>query len=204
MTPDPHSLYTERLAARRADIAHIETLKPDVIITHDQFGGYGHSDHIKLHQATLRAYELLYGIQLGTGDGHAVVTQAPPARAPTEQASSIPRLYVTAFSRQLLRFAVRLLPILGQNPRQFGRNKDIDLVQISSWFVPITTRIPVKTYLPYKHRASACHVSQIAPTQSGSLVTRLAFRRAEGIETFSRLYPPVVHSERIEIDLFGK
>src|SRR6266542_2420192 len=24
MTPDPHSLYTERLAARRADIAHIE------------------------------------------------------------------------------------------------------------------------------------------------------------------------------------
>lgn len=173
-------------------ITQLRELQPDVVITHDQFGGYGHPDHIKLHQATVRAYELLYGFRLGSSD------------ASVPQNVVIPRLYVTALSRSFLKIAVRLLPVFGQNPRQFGRNKDIDLVQISSWFVPITATINVKSYVPAKERASACHLSQRPPTQQGSFITRFAFRRAQHLETFARLYPPLAPQERMETDLFGQ
>jgi N-acetyl-1-D-myo-inositol-2-amino-2-deoxy-alpha-D-glucopyranoside deacetylase len=180
---------TDQVAERI--MAHLQELQPDVVITHDQFGGYGHPDHIKLHQATVRAYELLYGYKLGA-----------PATA-VKPGVKVPRLYVTAFSRGFLKTAVRLLPLVGQDPRKFGRNKDIDLVQISSWFVPITTSINVKTYIPAKERASACHLSQRPPTQQGNWIARLAFRRAQNLETFSRLYPPPGAHDRTETDLFG-
>ena len=53
----------DEVAGRIAE--HIRRLRPDVIITHDQHGWYGHHDHIKCYAATLRAFELLYGFQLG-------------------------------------------------------------------------------------------------------------------------------------------
>ena len=56
-----HAAPLDEVASRI--IEHIERLRPDVIITHDPFGGYGHPDHIKLHRATLRAYELRYGVE---------------------------------------------------------------------------------------------------------------------------------------------
>ena len=151
---------------------------------------------------------MLYGIQLVTKEDEPTltrpsiaITDGHAAISPAQMA--IPRLYVTAFSRRFLRLAVRLLPLVGQDPRKFGRNKDIDLVQITSWFVPITAQLNVKPYIPYKERASACHLSQRPPTQQGSFITRLAFRRAQHLETFSRLYPPLKRSERMETDLFG-
>ena len=33
--------------------------KPDVLITYDEFGGYGHPDHIKAHQIAMRAAEMI-------------------------------------------------------------------------------------------------------------------------------------------------
>ena len=33
-------------------------IKPQVLITYDEFGGYGHPDHIKAHQVAMRAAEL--------------------------------------------------------------------------------------------------------------------------------------------------
>jgi N-acetyl-1-D-myo-inositol-2-amino-2-deoxy-alpha-D-glucopyranoside deacetylase len=180
-------------------IQQIQMLKPDVIITHDQFGGYGHPDHIKLHQATLRAYELMYGMKLATNDrGLTVITDEA-----SNPGVAVPRLYVTAMSRRFLKLAVRLLPLFGQDPHKFGRNQDIDLVQISSWFVPITAAIDVRPYLPDKERASACHHSQRPPAQQGNFITALAFRRSEQTETFARLYPPIKRGERTETSLFG-
>jgi N-acetyl-1-D-myo-inositol-2-amino-2-deoxy-alpha-D-glucopyranoside deacetylase len=200
-------------------VAQVEALKPDVIITHDQFGGYGHPDHIKLHQATVRAYEMMYGLELTTDNARKTTddgrrtTKAQVGKSaselseiqnPKSKIEAIPRLYVTAFSRRFLRMAIRLLPLVRQDPRKFGRNKDIDLVQISSWFVPVTAMVNVRAFLPNKERASACHLSQRPPTQQGSIITRLAFRRTQHLETFSRLYPPVQPGERMEIDLFNQ
>jgi N-acetyl-1-D-myo-inositol-2-amino-2-deoxy-alpha-D-glucopyranoside deacetylase len=36
----------------------IEELKPQILITYDEFGGYGHPDHIQAHRVAMRAAEL--------------------------------------------------------------------------------------------------------------------------------------------------
>jgi len=181
-------------------IGYIEDLKPDVILTHDQYGGYGHPDHIKLHQATVRAYEIKYGIHLDYGpNGLMTLKSTTPTPA---AATPAPRLYFTTIPKSMVKFGVRVMPLLRQDPRKFGRNKDIDLVQIASWDVPPTTQINTQVYVSVKTRASACHASQQPPAQQNPIV-RFMFRRGAGKEYFARAYPPVQTGARREQDMFA-
>ena len=179
-------------------VGHIERLKPDVIVTHDQYGGYGHPDHIKLHLATVRAYELQYSIKLDYAPS-GLMTLANNQQPTTHH---IPRLYLTAFPKGLVKFGVRVMPLLRQDPRKFGRNKDIDLVQIASWDVPATVQVNTKAYVMMKERASACHASQQAPAQQNRFV-RFMFRRNAGKEFYARAYPPVNKGEQTEGSFFS-
>jgi LmbE family N-acetylglucosaminyl deacetylase len=175
-------------------IEHIDRLRPDAIITHDQYGGYGHPDHIKLHRATLRAYALRYGIEWEQeGDGRLTIAR---------QDSPAPRLYFATLPKTLLKWAVRILPLFGQNPRKFGRNGDIDLVQIASWDVPITTRIDTRRYVAIKQQAADCHASQQSFGRR-SRIQRFLFRRNQGTEYFCRALPAYQRSEPLETSLFG-
>lgn len=177
----------EEVAGRIAEF--IRRLSPDVIITHDQYGWYGHPDHIKCHHATLRAYEMLYGIRCGTAESRYV--------------ANAPRLYVSSFSKSLLKIIVRLMPLFGRDPRRHGQNQDVDLVRIASWDVPTTARIHVKHYLSAKDCAKAAHASQQPLTQSKNGLVNIFMRWMEATETFSRLYPPVGQNEAVEYNLFG-
>ncbi|MFM8921764.1 MAG: N-acetyl-1-D-myo-inositol-2-amino-2-deoxy-alpha-D-glucopyranoside deacetylase [Candidatus Nanopelagicaceae bacterium] len=46
----------EQAAAKLAKI--IDELKPQVMVTYDEFGGYGHPDHIQTHRVAMRAAEI--------------------------------------------------------------------------------------------------------------------------------------------------
>ena len=39
--------------------AHVRALAPDVVVTYDAGGGYGHPDHVRTHEVTVRALALL-------------------------------------------------------------------------------------------------------------------------------------------------
>lgn len=39
--------------------SHLRRVRPDVVVTYDQGGGYGHPDHIQAHVVTFRALELV-------------------------------------------------------------------------------------------------------------------------------------------------
>ncbi|MCA9907304.1 MAG: PIG-L family deacetylase [Anaerolineae bacterium] len=184
----PHSLCAAPLDDVAATIAaHIRRLRPDAIITHDQYGWYGHPDHIKCYAATLRAYELLYGLRVGDAEAYAV---------------NAPRLYVSTFSKAMLKVAVRVMPLFGLDPRRHGQNQDIDLVEIASWNIPTTASIRVGAYLTTKDRAKAAHASQKPLTQTKRRWLRAIMRRTEAAEAFSRLYPPVAPGEATERSLF--
>lgn len=49
----------EEAASTLAD--QLELLEPDLVLTYDPWGGYGHPDHIQTHRVTVRAMELLEG-----------------------------------------------------------------------------------------------------------------------------------------------
>lgn len=188
----PESLYQAPLDEVAAQIAgYIQRLHPDVIITHDQYGWYGHPDHIKVYQATLRAYELRYGLSAEDLE-----------RLPS--GTHIPRLYVSSFSKTLLKIVVRLMPLLGRDPRRHGQNQDVDLVKIASWTVPTTAQIKVGSYLTVKDRAIACHASQRPLAETKNKLLRKLMRKAESRESFSRVYPAVVRGEPVETSLFER
>jgi LmbE family N-acetylglucosaminyl deacetylase len=195
-----HSAPLDEVAQRI--IGYIDQLKPDVILTHDQYGGYGHPDHIKLHLAVVRAYELHYGIKLGY-QPNGLMNLANPQSPITNLHAAPPRLYFPVFPKSLVKFGVRIMPLLRQNPRAFGRNKDIDLVKIASWDVPTTVQVNTKDYVAIKEKASACHASQQPPAQQSRFI-RFLFRRNAGKEFFARAYPPMTGGEKIEHGLFGE
>lgn len=166
----------------------IRSIKPQVIVTFDPFGGYGHPDHIFIHHRTTEAF-------------HAA---SDPSRYPQAGAPYRPqKLYWSVFPRGFLKFAVRVLPLFGRDPAKFGRNGDINLREIAEHDYAPTTRIDVWPYYDIKQAASKCHTSQLSggPGMFGRF-PRFIQRRLNGYETF-RLVEPGVDEERLkEGDLF--
>jgi N-acetyl-1-D-myo-inositol-2-amino-2-deoxy-alpha-D-glucopyranoside deacetylase len=121
-------------------------IRPEVVITHDAGGGYGHPDHVATHHATVRAFS-------AAGD---------PAQYPDAGPAFQPRkLYVAVRPRGVMKLVVRLMPLFGQNPRRFGRNKDIDLTRMLGVDYPVHAVVRLsKQAVAKRNRAAACHASQ--------------------------------------------
>ena len=172
-------------------VALIRQIRPQVLITFDPHGAYGHPDHIKIHRTATEAF----------------FAAADPDRfaGQREQGISAHRaqcLYYTAFPRRVLKFWLLFLPLMGKNPSRFGVNQDIDLRKIGEWSQQITTRIDVRPYLPQKLEAAACHRSQTAPMRDCPLPNWLR-TWLMGAENFTRAYPPAEARERVLRDLFA-
>ncbi|MEW5828124.1 MAG: PIG-L family deacetylase [Chloroflexota bacterium] len=166
-------------------VQYIRSLEPDVVLTFDPIGGYRHPDHIHIQQATVLAFE-----KADDGAFH------PEAGSPFK-----PRgLYFHIFPRWFLRLMVGLMPLFGQDPRRFGRNKDIDLKSIAEVRFPTHARIDITPVAEAKSAASACHASQGGGQMRRGLmgfVTRVFGER----EAYMQAYPPVNGRGRVKTDL---
>lgn len=175
----------EEVAERIVKI--IRDIKPQVVVTFDPIGGYRHPDHIAIHKATVMAF-------------HAAADPAlyPLAGAPHRAE----KLYFQVMSRKLLRLVVKALPLFGQDPRRYGRNKDIDISALAAVDFPVHARVQLsKEARELQEKARACHISQIGGMRPRfsllGLVTKLAGQR----DSFMRAYPPPIKG-RMEHDLF--
>lgn len=161
-------------------------LRPQVVLTFDPFGGYGHPDHIAIHRATLRAFERVRAGLL------------PPGEAPQ-------RLYYALMPRTLIRLAVRLLPLFGRDPAALGKNRDINLRDVLAHELPITTRVNIRRVYDVREQAAACHSSQISGSASiFGWLPRPLLRWVRGTEVFHRAVPPFGKGERLERGLFER
>ncbi len=168
------------------DVVHfIRKLKPQVVITFDPIGGYRHPDHIAIQRATEKAF-------FAAGDPLAFPDDLP--------AFSPQKLYFHTMQKKLLRWAIKIMPILGKNPRKFGKNEDIDLTLIASEEFPTHAVVNYKAVSEIREKASACHASQGGDKKAPSLLGRL-MRIRSGKDTYMQAYPPPVNS-RVENDLF--
>ena len=176
----------EEVAERIVKI--IRDIKPQVVVTFDPIGGYRHPDHIAIHKATVMAF----------------YAAADPASYPRAGAPYQPdKLYFQVMSRQLLKIAVRVLPLFGQDPRRFGRNRDIDITALASVDFPVHAKVQLtREARELQEKARACHLSQVGsgPPRRVSLMGLVA-RLSGQKDSFMRAYPPPV-SGRLEHDLF--
>jgi LmbE family N-acetylglucosaminyl deacetylase len=192
MPGSPDNEHPQALAAAPVDevaarvTGYIRKLQPQVVLTFDPIGGYRHPDHIAIHQATVKAFS-------AAGD---------PGQYPEQGAPFQPdKLYFHTFPRGLLSWMVRLMPLFGKDPRRFGQNEDIDLLELAGENFPVHARINYKEVIKEKEAATACHASQGGMASSGSRFVRLAFRVAAGQDSYTRAYPEPDGGPR-ESDLF--
>jgi len=124
----------------------IRSLKPDVVVTHDPIGGYRHPDHIAVHNATVRAFEIV----------------ADPLKYPEVGSAFQPqKLYFHILPRKLLKIAVKLMPLFRQDPHHFGQNKDVDLASLVEVDFPTHAVIhPTKAAVRIRNEAMLCYASQ--------------------------------------------
>ena len=181
---------TERVAGQV--VALIRGLRPQVILTFGPYGGYGHPDHIAVHQATRAAFDAAgdqarYPEQLEDG----LATWAPD------------RLYYSTVGVGLLRTGVAMMRLLGRDPRRAGQNGDVDVQRMVDETTPVTTVVDGGAYLAQKEHAWRCHRSQLGGAgrfldMPGPL-RRMWMRQ----EQFTRVVPAWQGGPR-ERDLFGK
>jgi N-acetyl-1-D-myo-inositol-2-amino-2-deoxy-alpha-D-glucopyranoside deacetylase len=145
----PQALTAQPLETVAARVAqHIRRIRPQVVLTFDPIGGYNHPDHIAIHKATVRAFDLA-GDPSFTGDGGESLPPYQPQK-----------LYFHTISRRFMRMMVRLMPLLGKDPRKWGKNGDIDLTALAVKDFPIQAVIDYRSVTERKNAASACHASQ--------------------------------------------
>jgi LmbE family N-acetylglucosaminyl deacetylase len=203
MPGSPDNSHPQALAAQPLDevaakvVHYMRQLQPQVVLTFDPIGGYRHPDHIAIHKATVRAFEQ-------AGDPALASNDLPPYQPQ--------RLYFHTMPHGFMKAAVRVLRLIGKDPRKFGSNGDIDLAAIAEVDFPTNARITIRSVLEKKEKAGACHASQgggrtpalaAGASVGGSLVGFIR-RMFSGKENFMRAVPPVQEGERLERDLFAK
>lgn len=180
----PDNKHPEAMAAAPVDeiagrvVKYLRQIKPDVVITHDEGGGYGHPDHLATHYGVVKAFH-------AAGDPE----QYPDAGQPFQPA----KLYFLLHPRRLMRVLIKLMPLCGQDPHHFGRNKDVDLTEITNISYPIHAVVKLdKKYVEIRNQAVACHASQSDGRTRPFLFQVIdLFSRLQGPrEYFMKAYPP--------------
>lgn len=162
--------------------------KPQVIVTFDANGGYGHPDHIKIHQASLMAYFV-------AGDPRAYPDQLAKEDL---QPWTVSKLYFGAFPRS--RFAR-----YAELAKQAGVDLGVPMQEFLKRAQPdeiITTRIDVAPYVDLKLNALYCHASQMNPNSIFSKIPMEIRRDGIKLETLVRAESRVV-VQGDETDLFA-
>lgn len=123
--------------------AVVREVRPQVVVTYEPGGGYGHPDHVQAHRVATRAVEL---------------AEAP---GPGGDPWVVPKLYWVVIPERTARAALAALAETGQNPfeERFGDGP------LPSMFTPdelVTTVINATAHLEAKVAAMRAHASQIA------------------------------------------
>ncbi|MET0467945.1 MAG: N-acetyl-1-D-myo-inositol-2-amino-2-deoxy-alpha-D-glucopyranoside deacetylase [Aeromicrobium sp.] len=99
---DPRAFWrADLLEAANHLVAIIRELRPQVLVTYDEFGNYGHPDHIQAHRVTH------YAAALAAVESH---------RRDLGPAWDVPKIYWTAESASRMREGARMMAEAGQPP----------------------------------------------------------------------------------------
>jgi LmbE family N-acetylglucosaminyl deacetylase len=155
----PGSFWTTPVADAAARLAElIERHRPDVVVTYDEIGFYGHPDHIQAHRVTMAAVEL---------------------------AGTVSKVYWTTVPRSKFAEFEKVMRELGADwdePESDGSEPEIGLPDDQ-----ITTWVDVRAYGEQKFDALAAHASQ-SENVFFLRMGKPLFTEMMGFETFVRVH----------------
>ncbi|MGE5263120.1 MAG: PIG-L family deacetylase [Acidobacteriota bacterium] len=186
---DPRSLWQANLFEVAEKVVRIvRRHKPQVIITFDPNGGYGHPDHIRAHQAATIAYFV-------AGDPRVYPEQISREGL---QPWTPSKLYWGAFPKS--RFAK-----IAEMAEKSGMEISAPMREFLKRGLPdecVTTKIPVSEFVDLKLNALSCHASQLDPNNVWQKIPPEIRREGLKVETLIRAESRVTLSEVDETDLF--
>ena len=111
-------------------------IQPQVLITYDEFGGYGHPDHIKAHRVAMRAAELA-----------------------AEQGWQVSKIYWNTTPRSVIQMGIEKMKEVGSD---FFGAQSIDDLPFAKPDELATTVVNAPEYVPQKLAAMKAHATQIS------------------------------------------
>jgi N-acetyl-1-D-myo-inositol-2-amino-2-deoxy-alpha-D-glucopyranoside deacetylase len=175
--------------ATRELVAIVREVRPQVLVTYDENGGYGHPDHIQAHRVAMAAVD----------------AAADPEFAPeTGEPWAVAKVYWTAVPRSALQRGIELMIEAGESGF-FGTDSVDDLPFVLDDEL-VTTGVDGRPYLAAKLAAMRAHASQISPDGPFFVLADKVGEEAFGIEYFRlvRGRPgPGDGPDGREIDLFA-
>lgn len=127
----------------------VRKLRPQVMVTFDPSGGYGHPDHIRIHEVATAAFQR-------AGDRG----QFPDSLGDGLRPYSPQHLYYTVIPRGFFKSMVARLKDMGVDTGSFGQ---VDLDRLGTADEEIAVAIESGEYVQNKLRAFACHRTQLSP-----------------------------------------
>ena len=154
-------------------VSIIREIRPQVVATYDDFGGYGHPDHIQAHRVTTYAIAL---------------AESPSFKPELGKAWSVSKVYWTAFAKSRIAEGITKLKELGDES-EFA-SMDPDEIPFAVDDSVITTVIDGGAFTQAKFEALTAHKTQVT-TDSGFF----ALSNNLGLEIFSEEHFRLVHGK---------
>jgi len=142
-------------------------VRPQVLVTYDDFGGYGHPDHIQAHRVAMYA---------------AVLAAAPSFRPDLGEAWDIAKIYWTAFPKSIVLAGIEALKAAGETTGFAAMDPDDMPFVVDDALV--TTTIDAEDWLDRKMAAMAAHATQISLEDGFFALSNNLGSRAFGREYF--------------------
>ena len=159
--------------------------RPEIVVTYDETGGYGHPDHIMTHRMTVAALQ----------------AASDPAQFPeTGQAWQAVKFYYTAWARSEMLRAFKWMHVFGLKTPLREPGFDPDNFGCSDHL--ITTKIDVRPVIGIKRRALFAHRSQMGRQLWFRAFLRLTERHIYRYESFRRIRP-LASPCSLETDMFA-
>jgi N-acetyl-1-D-myo-inositol-2-amino-2-deoxy-alpha-D-glucopyranoside deacetylase len=125
----------------------IREVRPQVLVTYDQFGGYGHPDHIQAHRVAMYAAQL---------------AAVPSYKQELGDPWDIAKIYWTAMSETRMRASLRALREAGDTTTFEGLDPDGPLPHFVTSDEFLAARVDGSAQLAQKMDALKAHASQIS------------------------------------------
>lgn len=122
--------------AARQLLSVILEVRPHVLVTYDEFGGYGHPDHIQAHRVAMRAAELAVG-----------------------EGWQIQKIYWNTIPISVIEEGIAALAGTGSDFFGVQKAEDFPFAQPDEL---VTTLIAADEFVPHKMAAMRAHPTQIA------------------------------------------
>ena len=185
----PDCFWRADLLASSADLVSvIREVRPQVLITYDDFGGYGHPDHIQAHRVAMYA---------------SLLAAVPSFRPDLGAAWNIGKIYWSAFPRSVVKAGIEALRATGETTGMAEMDPD-DLPFVVDDDI-VTTAIDGREFHLAKMNALRRHASQVSVDGGFFALADNVGSEAMGIEYFRLVrgeLGPLDDSGR-ETDLFS-